>query len=302
MTTTNEARMEISTICNNACVFCPHDELIRENKIMSYKLFEFLINKIKKEAPQVTQLTFSGMGEVFVDKGIMEKIELASKLGYTIEILTNGSLLTDDIINRLIELEIDTIRISFHSANKTIYMKTMQCPADQWDKVLSNINKISTQKTKTKLIITADVIYNVEEEIKLLRKLLDGKIDLLEVWKPHNWASWGSYREGEKVKQTCGRPFNGPFQIQVDGTINMCCFDYNGELEIGDFKTQTLKEIYNSDMYNKIVALHKDGKVVDSLICNNCDQLKNTGSIIYYNSKFTEKERVGRLSTTYKEL
>lgn len=298
MTNTNEARIENCTLCNYKCIFCPHSTAFsRKKEIMSNDLFFEILNKLPL---QITDITISGFGEPFLDKNLLNKISLAREMNYEVHIVTNGSLLTNDIIKELVDLEVSDIRISFHSVDSDRYKEITGAGIKQWARALTTIYEISEIKKQTRLIVTADISKNIDKEVVKLRQLLEDKIDLLEVWKPHNWIDWGNYRDGEKVKQTCGRPLNGPLQIQVDGTVNMCCFDYNGELELGDFKTQTLNEIFSSDMYNKILKSH-NGEEID-LICNNCDQLKNVGDIILYNNKYTEDERVGKLSTSYKNL
>jgi radical SAM protein with 4Fe4S-binding SPASM domain len=125
------------------------------------------------------------------------------------------------------------------------------------------------------------------------------------VWRPHNWVDGRDYRavQQEKLK-TCGRPFKTPLQVQVDGTVNMCCFDFDGKLLLGDLKDQTLKEIFQSDMYKKIVECHTTGKYENSgLICKNCDQRNvDKSDVMVYNSKFAIEERVKKVSTTYSDI
>jgi radical SAM protein with 4Fe4S-binding SPASM domain len=153
--------------------------------------------------------------------------------------------------------------------------------------------------TDTKIVVTGEIIDINEDDVENLKHFQYA--DEIELWRPHNWASWGEYRSGDIVKTTCGRPFNGPLQIQVDGTVNMCCFDFNGDLEIGDLKTQTIEEIFTSDAYMEIYNHHKNGTVTESnLLCKNCDQLKDSGSVLVYSTK--GDDRVGKLSTTYKSL
>ena len=131
------------------------------------------------------------------------------------------------------------------------------------------------------------------------------KVDLLEVWRPHNWADSKDYRAVQKDKlKTCGRPLNTPLQIQVDGTVNMCCFDFDGKLLLGDLRTQTLEEIFESSMFNKILRYHTSGDYRGSgIICENCDQrnVEKTDAMIY-NSKYDIEERVKKVSTTYADL
>jgi hypothetical protein len=84
----------------------------------------------------------------------------------------------------------------------------------------------------------------------------------------------------------------------------MCCFDFDGKLLLGDLKKQTLDEIFESSMFNKILKCHTTGDYIGSgLICENCDQrnMEKTEAMIY-NSKYDIQERVKKVSTTYNEI
>src|SRR6056297_301459 len=95
VTSTNEVRIEISTSCNYRCVFCPQlKSFKRKREIMSNELFQFLLLKVKRECPQITDLTLSGLGEAATDNQLLEKVEYAKTLNYKVHILTNGSLLS----------------------------------------------------------------------------------------------------------------------------------------------------------------------------------------------------------------
>ena len=110
-----------------------------------------------------------------------------------------------------------------------------------------------------------------EKEIPIIKTQWPD-VDLLEVWKPHNWAGGRDYRKIKRKKKTCGRPFNGPVQILSDGTVVVCCFDFDGKLVIGDTRKHSIEQILTSKKAKDIKKAHKDGKV-DHLICSNCDQL-----------------------------
>lgn len=301
MTTSSEARIEISTVCNYQCVFCPHKyNFKRKKEIMSNNLFDLILNKIQLE-DQIKIITISGMGEIFLDKDIMYKISKVKTYGYQLNIVTNGSLLTEKTIDQLFFYSVDSIRISIHTTNPLEYE---QITGSQKHQHVVNIIKYINnhpKKNNTKLILTADIIDINNDNIDLLKeKFFD--VDLLEIWKPHNWINWKNYRSGEKTKNTCGRPFSGPLQIQVDGTVNICCFDYNGELLIGDLKKQSIKEIFNSQEYLNIKQCHSTNKL-DNLICHSCDQLyASDPGIVIYNSKFDSKFRINRTSTIYENL
>lgn len=307
MTNTKEARIEVSTVCNHKCSFCPlnNDGFCRKRTTMDNSLFIKLIDKLEQEAPYIKDLTVSGMGEPTLDKNYIEKIKIAKNRGYNTYLLSNGSNFNEDDIDYIISNNIlDSIRFSLHSLNKDHYREITG--SDDLEQVIHNIELFIEKKTfynnDIKIIISADIIEEYTEDAAELISTYEDRVDLLEIWRPHNWVNWGNYRNGIKKKTTCGRPFNGPLQIQVDGTINMCCFDYNGELLLGDFTKQSLDEIFNSDMYKNIVEFH-NGNHNDKLICNNCDQLfEKDPNIMIYNSKFNKEERINKTSTNYGKL
>ena len=301
MTTTNEVRIELSTLCNHTCAFCPHENSFsRKKEIMSNELFNIILKKIYK-VKQIDTITLSGLGEMFFDKDIFYKIEKIKSLKYRINILTNGSLLNKEIIDQLLLLQVDSIRLSLHTTDKDEYMEITG--SDKYDHVSEMIEYIiSHPDKKTEFIITADIVDINKNNVDSLIEKYSNRVDLLEIWKPHNWINWRDYRLGKIMKKTCGRPFKGPVQIQVDGTVNMCCFDYNGELLIGYLKNQSFDEIYSSKEYVYIKECHTNGNM-ENLLCKNCDQLyESDPSIVIYNSKFKASDRINRTSTVYDKM
>jgi wyosine [tRNA(Phe)-imidazoG37] synthetase (radical SAM superfamily) len=274
---------------------------------MSFDLFKKLLDKILNETDQYTTLSLPGMGEPLLDKTLDRKIEYAKKKNLSVLILTNGSLLTMNRFKKLEDLGVNSVRVSFYANNPYTYSKIHGVKSiEMFNRVKNNLTQISKIKKNTKLLFTFNVVNGtndgcVEDWIEYWKD----KADLIEVWRPHNWVDGRNYRKIQKEKlKTCGRPFKGPLQVQVDGTVNMCCFDFDGKLTIGDLKTQTLKEIFSSPLYKKIVKHHKSGDFKGSgLICENCDQRNaDKSDVMIYNSKFDIKERVKQISTTYSKV
>ncbi len=302
----NEIRVEVTTRCNYKCCICPRESLSRKIETMEYELFKSLIDKILSETKQYTTLAFPGMGEPFLDETLSEKIKYARQKGLNILILTNGSLLNVEKFKEMEALGVNSIRVSFYGNDRTSYSKVHGVKENMFDKVRNSLTEICKIRSKTQILMTYNVVDNYNDSV--MDSWMDywkGRVDLFEVWRPHNWVDGKNYRvvQQEKMK-TCGRPFNTPLQIQVDGTVNMCCFDYNGKLLLGDLKTQTLNEIFNSTIYKKLTACHKTGDFKGSgLICENCDQRNvNKKDVMVYSSKFDIAERVNKVSTTYQNI
>jgi hypothetical protein len=60
--------------------------------------------------------------------------------------------------------------------------------------------------------------------------------------------------------------------VQVDGTVNVCCFDYEGQMLVGDLRTQGLGEILDGAPLRRIRALHASGRADELPLCAVCDQ------------------------------
>lgn len=302
-------RFEITTECNYNCIICPRDKLTRKKETMSLDLFKKLIDKITSETNQYNTLSFPGMGEPLLDKTLIDKIKYAKKkVGkLNVLILTNGSLLNLKKFKELEDIGVSSVRVSLYGNDAESYAKVHGVKnKDMFKRVRDNIVKISHNKNSTKLLLTLNVVNGANDGmVKDWVSFWNKKADLIEVWYPHNWVDARSYRKVKtEMLKTCGRPFKGPLQVQVDGTVNMCCFDFDGKLTIGDLKTQSLKGIFSSPLYKKIVKFHSSGDYATSgLICENCDQRnKDKSDVMVYNSKFDIKERVQQISTTYSKI
>lgn len=302
MTNTKEARIETSTVCNYSCVFCPHSspDFTRKKQIMNMDLFKDIISKLPK---QINTITLSGMGEVCTDPGTIDKIKYCKEKGYTVNMLSNGSLLTSIMLHQIVEAGLDSLRLSIHAIDPIKYENITGATTNEYINAINTVDILSGFRNGMELIVTCDMIEVDEDIIKNIRNWFEKKVDLLEIWKTHNWSDWGNYRKGSTHKTTCGRPFNGPLQIQVDGTINMCCFDYDGKLTIGDLKTQTVDEVFSGEEYKNILSFHSGEFDYEPLLCEYCDQLYEIDeSVVIYNSKYNSKERIGKVSTTYQEM
>lgn len=305
----SDMRIEVSTRCNYNCVICPHDTLTRKKEIMTLELFKELFNKVVKETGQYTTLTFPGMGEPLLDNTLDEKIKYVKKKKPDMEILilTNGYLLTPKRFKILETIGVTSIRVSFYGHDAETYSLVHGVTNKKiFEMVKQNLIKICGLKNKTQLLLTFNIVEGVNDNV--LNDWISfwtQKADLVEVWRPHNWAGAKKYRMVQNSKlKSCARPFNGPLQVQVDGTVNMCCFDFDGKLTIGGLKSQSLKEIFSSQLYEKIKKCHESGNYEQSgLICENCDQRNSEkADVMVYNSKFNVNERVKMLSTTYNKV
>lgn len=130
-------------------------------------------------------------------------------------------------------------------------------------------------------------------------------MDALEIWRPHNFGDGRDYREraddpsGGCAKTSCGRPENGPLQIQWNGEVIPCCYDYNNKIVLGNAFSQPVLEILNGAKYRLLRYAHRVGKFQLFPYCDQCDQLlPHADALVFSNRHNLPPEVAVRLSNT----
>jgi hypothetical protein len=265
------------------CIICPREKLKRPKKTMENDHFFDLVCQSKEMGAKT--ISPFGYGEPLIDPKIAEKIGYCSDLGLETFITTNGSLLTKRAGRRILEAGLSHIRFSVHGFENN-YESIHR--GLNWRKVSRNILDFLMMRGDCKASVSVIPMHG--ETVDEIRNFWEPMVDWLEIWKPHNWTNGRDYRQVLSTKTTCGRPKSGPVQIQSDGKMIVCCFDYNGVLEVGDTNINTIGYILRGDKFNAIRKKHKKGDL-DGLICKTCDQLNEyKESPLLYSSRDNSRE------------
>jgi len=231
-----------------------------------------------------------GFGEPLLDKGLIEKVQHCGDLGLTTYITTNGQALTINKSKRLLAAGLKNIRFSIHAISPKDYMDVHK--GLDWLTVWRNLANFLYQNKKDghPCKVHLSVIPMHEERVIDIRRTWEKYVDFLEVWRPHNWGGAKSFRAVFNHKTTCGRPFNGPLQIQADGNVIPCCFLTNGEVILGNTYEKTIKDILLDEPYHRLQEAHRTGNL-KGYPCENCDQRnEDQGNILLYSSRDPEKK------------
>lgn len=266
-----EVRIENTSKCNAHCTICPREKMTRAKVTMPLEHFKLLVDQANGMG--ATTVTVFGYGEPLVDKGIVDKIKYCSDMGLNTFITTNAFCLSTQVACDLIRAGLKHIRFSCNGLFGT-YEK-VHTPL-RFGTVLRNIaNFIRINRVKYDNPVRVDVSITPMHG-ETVETFLDfwGRFNLdgIEIWRPHNWAGGRFYRQVVRKKKTCGRPFNGPVQINADGKMMVCCFDTDATMTVGDTYESTVEEILRGEAFERIRNSHDSGNL-SGLICENCDQL-----------------------------
>lgn len=137
-------------ICNHKCLFCHYNYLGHEGKFQKGKILELVVELAELG---VKSLVFAGNGEPTLHVDTIKAIKLAKSLGLDVAMSTNGALLKDEHFDILVQ-SLTWIRFSFNAGSKENYAYIHQTKSDDWDKVITNIQKLKEAKQRLKSDIT----------------------------------------------------------------------------------------------------------------------------------------------------
>ena len=296
-----EVRYEVTDHCNASCIMCPRDEHEhgRAHGIMDQDKYEKSIDEVVSLGAKNIVLT--GFGEPMLDKKLELKISYAKKQGLFTYIISNGSVLNSKRAEKILKAGLDEIRISFYGMGADTYNTVMQGLDFETTKngLLKFIKLRDEKNFKTKIQISYLTLPENEKDERAFREFWEPLVDAIEIWRPHNFGDGRDYRDRIEIKTTCGRPESGPLQIQWDGEVISCCYDYNNKIVLGNAFEQPVLEILNEKKYRLLRYAHKSGLFNLFPYCDQCDQLlPHSDALVYSNRHNLPAEEAVKLSNT----
>lgn len=221
-----------NALCNRRCVFCPrvNPELFpNKNEHLSFDLFKKIIEELAF-IEYCGRISFSGFCEPLLTKDLENYIAYGKNIcpKMTIEISSNGDVLTRKRLKSLFKAGLDNIRISLYDGTKQEEVfKKMKDTLN-----LNNEQFIVRRRDSTEHNYSL-TISNRAGAISLINEKV--RIEPLKV----------------PLKQPCYYPF---YKIMVDynGEVMICSNDWLKKLIIGNLNNHTVYEVWNSDKFNTV--------------------------------------------------
>lgn len=276
--------MATINICNGRCHFCVYRS--KENTLPKGTMDMALYRKIIDEAktiPEIDSIAFSALGEPLLDKHLVERVAYARKArpDWTpFELYTNGVFLTPEKFDALRDAGIDSLSISLNATNPRQHEAVMGIKG-QYDKVVSHARYAAKHaQGKVDVIVKAvrnEDRFNESDQVRFYMQWgMRLRPDLLpgigQCVQECNWAGGNRTMRKLTPDSCCGRALT-QLSILWDGTVTLCCYDPLAKYPFGDLKTQTIREIYNSDAYVRFREMHDENRASGHPLCRVCTRV-----------------------------
>ena len=163
--------IEIADACNERCIHCyiPNE---RKNNVIDSNLFYRIIEEGRKM--NIIHVTLSG-GEPLLHKDILGFLKKCRKLELSVNVLSNLTLLTDDIISEMKKNPLLSVQVSLYSMDATVH---------------DSITKLngSFKKTKAGILRLCDKGIPVQISCPIIKQNKDSYVDVLHWGWRHNIA------------------------------------------------------------------------------------------------------------------
>lgn len=292
--------IEPTNFCNFRCAPCAHGQENNRNDLKPFKhmdmnLYKKLICELSEWGDKkLNLLRLTALGEPILHPNICDMIKIAKELDVAekLDLFSNGSLLTEDICNKLVEYGLDSIRFSIYSVLEEKHKVVTRSDFDIY-KIRDNIamlKKIRDSKGADKPYIFVKMFDTYSSENDKFIEMYKDIADEIGFEKVHDATKYNDsdligsyYKNPEDVRRTkeefekslnnhkaCSRPFMA-LVVCSGGDVVMCTHDAPRATKIGNAYERSLKEIWNSRELFEFRKMHLLGNKHENRLCKNCE-------------------------------
>lgn len=253
--------LDISTGCNLKCPHCYQTTKQFKHVFMTLKLFK----KIMRQSKDVYGIKFHtiGRGEPLLNKRLPEMIKCAKDSGMIDVCLnTNGTLLTKELSDVILESGLDRISFSIDGHNHHSYKRNRNA---NFQDVMRNV-KYFYKRAKN---------YNCRVRIQAVDVNLDKQMYVDVMSQTADEVAYIDYKDMKnKINQlesnwVCPQPWQR-LSVLWTGDILPCNHDENSRLELGNLNSITIKDAWHCNKIRDIRTQHKNHNAHLLNGCNGC--------------------------------
>jgi len=280
-------QLDMDQRCNLSCIQCPLSNIKSFSNIYSEEILTW--NDYKKvikegEDHNCPSIAHSGLTEPLLMKDFEKYITYAYDHGFVdIMINSNATLLTEQRARKLLDSGLTRIRFSIDAATPETY-KTIRKKGNYY-KVIDNINRFLELKTSGgyKLPITGVNLCKMSINENEIESFFDFWIDKVDIVTTQTFVAPNT--EPEYIKLYASDQFGleeklrsfqcpQPFQRVVlrNYYITPCC-GFHPDLIMGDLRTESIYQTWNSRPMKRIRSLHKNKRYQEFDACSICANL-----------------------------
>lgn len=270
--------LEISTVCNLKCSFCPGTK--RKKQALTVSEFTSLLPKLR---PYSDYLYFHIMGEPLCHPQLPAFLSLAGSEGFRVILTTNGTLLSRNQEPLLSSPALHKVNVSLHAFEAN----DLSVPFSEYLQECFHFGKAAEgkklvvyrlwnqggQEERNQEILSAMKAAFPEPWKEGRRGIQIGETVFLEYGKKFDWPDIQAEDTGKNVFCYGLRDQIG---VLCDGTVVPCCLDHEGDIALGNLFEESLEDILEKPRTKAMIEGFQNRAATEDL-CRRCGFARRFG-------------------------
>lgn len=282
--------IEVSRLCNFKCRFCPQSQanqfLFFDKNLLSIEDFKEILSQLHDFPQKLKKVYMHGTGESLLNPELPEMIRLLQQSGTTesIDLTSNGALLTKTLGENLVDAGLDHLHISVEALSNKQYCEVTGVSSVDFDEFTDKIRTFSAQRGKCRLTVKiAQPSLKEEDDYKKFLELFSPLCD--EIFVEQIYPIWpdfqppesacsktgkaGQYGQAIEEKRVCPQIFT-VLAVKCDGSVSPCSVDWANQVNLGNIHVTRLRQIWDGEQLKQLRRLQLSVGRTTNPYCASC--------------------------------
>ncbi len=245
------ASIEASTVCNQACYFCPVSVERRQDHVMTMEFYEQVVAQIAAHRSTIEGVSMIHYNEPTADTFFVERVRMLKRYGLPPAVLTNGTGLTPQRVDAILEMGgLGYLSVNLSTLERERYDHDRG--GDHLPLVLRNLDYLKDKPLAPKMDMAVlgrgDELHR-SDFAEIRERFAGSRFNVLfyEVMDRAGAVPIGLH-PSSTAGRLCGCEQTGSRPVQwahvtPSGQVVLCCQDYHEQYVVGDLHHESLDDI-----------------------------------------------------------
>ncbi len=268
--------IEVTSQCDADCIMCPRRSMSRKQEGMNFDLFRKIVDEAISMG--VPKLVLNGYGEISVLKENEAYLAYIRQKSKSVKIVVNTNAMRMNAVLRAAYLKhgVDVVNVTIDGATAATFEAIRRHL--KLEDVESNVRGLIRERDEKELKrpfvgVFMIVMEQNRHETTLFEKKWKGVADHVGLTGlvSRIGSVSGSRHEESWTKTPCYYLWN-QLPVLSDGTVALCCDDWNGKAKLGKIGEISLTDVWQSMERKRLRQIHLSGKADSIPLCAGCKQ------------------------------
>jgi pyruvate-formate lyase-activating enzyme len=283
--------MDITEICNLACIHCPHPSFKESThygaRHLDPRLNEKMVEEVRRHGQGVTQyIRYASNGEPLVHPHAYDMLDAAVKhSGVYVTLTTNGTIMNETRTTRLLEAGVHMIDISIDAFRPETYARIRR--NGKLHVTRGNVQRlirwVRESRAATRIVVSfVEQAENAGETADFERFWKDEGADGVVIRRQHSCSGamvdLADLRRGLAAaapRTPCLYPWERVV-VNAGGDLAFCPSDWVHGSRLADYRTTTIHDVWQGETYARLRRAHLTNDFAGHDFCGQCPDWEAT--------------------------